>query len=146
MIFDSQNVFDNDVALTVTRNSSNVIDLIKAGQDIGVGENLWLYFTVTTVLDSAGEAATLQIALVTDDNAALSSATVIQDMPALITEATLVAGYEILWRVRPVRGLEQYLGVIYTVGTENFTSGKIFCALVKDVQWSKAFPDNIVTA
>lgn len=146
MILDKQLIFDWEDALTATRNSTNVIDLLRAGQDIGTGENMFVYFTVTTVLDSAGEAATLQIALVTDDNAALTSPVTLQDQPALIAEATLVAGYELMFRVHPSSVMERYLGLVYTVGTENFTSGKVTAGLVKDVERWKAYAKNFVTA
>lgn len=143
MIFDAQAIFDQDVALTATRNSTNVMDLLRAGEDIGGGEPLYLVFIVTTILDSAGEAATLQIALVTDDNASLSSPATIMDQPALITEATLVTGYMIAQHVKPFAAMERYLGVVYTVGTENFTSGKIWCGLTHDLQRAKAYASGI---
>jgi len=146
MILDAQLMFDDDVALTATRDSTNVIDLLRVSQDIGNGENLWLYFSVGTTLDSTEEDATLQIALVTDDNTGLDSATVLQDLPAVIAEATLAAGFAVMLRIHPTTVMERYLGVIYTVGTHNFTSGKITCALVKDVQNTKAYPGNFTSA
>ena len=146
MYIDKQNLFDNDVALTATRVSINAVDLGRASQNLGAGESLFVYFTVTTILDSSGEGATLNIGLITDDDAALGSPVVIQDQPAVITEATLVAGYEVIFRIKPYASMLQYLGIAYTVGTENFTSGKITCGLVHDVPIWAAYPKNYVTA
>lgn len=146
MILDKLSMFDEAAALTATRDSTNVIDMARASIDIGNGENLYLMFTVTTTLDSSGEAATLQIALVTDDNAGLDSATTLQDMPGTLAESVLVAGYQRFWRIQPSSVMERYLGVIYTVGTENFTSGAITCGIVKDPGNWKAYDNNFVTA
>lgn len=145
MYLDKEIVFDDAAALTVTRNSTNVKDLGRAGQDIGNGENLWLRISVTTAF-TAGGAATLQIALVTDDNAALTSPTILQDQVAVIPVAALVVGYSLNIRIQPTDVMERYLGLVYTVATGPMTAGNLTAGIVKDVQNSKAYPNNFVTA
>lgn len=145
MIMDKKLMFDEDAAITVTRDSTNVIDLLQANQDIGNGENLWVVIVVTTAF-TTGDAAVLQAALVTDDNAALDSATVLQDQVATIAAATLIAGYTIRMRIHPTTVMERYLGIIYTVTVGSFSAGKVTAGIVKDVQNWKAYPSNFVSA
>jgi len=148
MILDKFLMFDEKVALTATRNSTNVIDLFRIGEDIGRGEPLYWFFIVNTDLDSAGEAATLQIALVTDDNAALTTPAILQDMPAVLTEAALTTAlpYTLYRHVPVVPALERYLGLVYTVAGENFTSGTISAGITHDIQAWKAYASNFVSA
>ncbi len=145
MIQDFHNMFDQAAAITVTRNSINVIDLKKVGQDIGAGEPLFVMITVTTTFTAAG-AATLQIALVTDDNAGLATPTVLQDQVAVLPVASLVAGLEIPMRIHPSSVMEQYLGIVYTVATGPMTAGALTAGIVKDIQRWKAYPKNYPTA
>lgn len=128
MIFDNQNLFDYQAAITSTRNSTNVIDLIKTAQNIGVGNELYVDLTVVEAF-TAGGSATLQIAVVTDDNAALSSPTTLQDQPAVIPVASLVLGLRMPIRVHPA-AFERYLGLVYTVATGPMTAGKVTAGLV----------------
>ena len=139
MIRDQELTFSDAQVLTATALSTNVIDLGPLSgmpsanliRDIGEGEVMWLHVSSPTALDSSGEAATLTITLESDDNAALSSATTHYTSGAL-TEATVsAAGWELRVRVPP-SAYQQYLGVRYTVGTENFTTGTISAALVRD--------------
>ena len=147
MILDRENLFDHDVAITVTRNSTDVIDLTKlSGQNVGLGEELFVFVQVQTAF-TAGGAATLQIALVTDDNAALTTPTVLQDQVAVIPVADLVVGFKINFRVHPSEALERYLGLVYTVATGPMLTGKIRAGVVRDIQASeKIFPKNFQTA
>ena len=108
-------------------------------------------FSSTSVrrLASSGGSATLQIAYETDGDVALGSPTILQDRPALIAEATLVAGFLLFTRINPTApgiGNERYIGATYTVGTENFTSGKITCGLVHDIQAWQSYAKNFTAA
>lgn len=139
-IRDQENLFSDAQALTATAISTNVIDLVNAQnltRDIGAGEVLWVVVTVTTTLDSSGEAATLVVALESDDNTSLTTATV-HYTSASIAEASLVAGYELKFRVPP-GDYQRYVGLRYTVGTENFTSGNISAALQRDAELRKDY-------
>lgn len=142
MIRDQENIFDDAVALTATRISTNVIDLgpLTGGdgtntfRGIADGkEPIWFYFNVDTVLDSAGEAATLTITVESDDAVGLNDSPTVHYTSGSIAEATLAAGYEVKVRLPPGQ-YKRYLGVRYTVGTENFTSGKINASLARDIE------------
>ena len=141
MIQEKLSMFDDARAITVTRNSTNVIDLLRAGQDIGMGEELFILVTVTTAF-TAGGAATLHIAVVTDDNVGLTTPTVLQDQPVAMPVASLVAGFEIRMRINPSNIMQQYLGLVYTVATGPMTAGVVTASLQKDIQTWKAFPSN----
>jgi hypothetical protein len=141
MLIDKLNTFSWETALTATA-ISDVIDLlpvsgaIGAGatggpsanttRDIGTGQPLYLHILVTTTLDSSGEAATLTVSLESDDAAALNTSATVHLTLAQVAEATLAAGYWIAKGIAiPAGDYQRYLGVRYTVGTENFTSGKV---------------------
>lgn len=134
MLIDRQNAFSNEQVLTATAISTNVIDLGPLGgdtantiRDIGAGETLYLHILVTTALDSAGEAATLIATLESDSTANLAtSATVHWTSGSLAEAAVATAGTWIAKGVAiPAGAYEKFLGVRYTVGTENFTTGKV---------------------
>ena len=145
MILDAQNLFDQANAITVTRNSTNVIDLVKTGLNIGLGRPFFIYVTVTTAFTADG-AATLQVALVTDDNASLSSLTTLQDLPAVIAVASLVAGFSFSFYIHPTSVMEQYLGLIYTVATGPMTAGKVTAGIALQVPGYTAYPRNYPVA
>lgn len=145
MILDKFTMFDEAVAITVTRNSTNVLDLIKASQDIGLGEPLYVFITVTTAFVT-GDAAVLQAALVSSAATNLGTPTTHRDQPAVIAAATLVAGYTLLMRVDPVAAMLRYLGIIYTVTVGSFSAGAVTAGIVHDVQKNTSFAKNYVTA
>lgn len=134
MIRDRQNTFSNEQAVTADAISTNVIDLGPLGglpsantiRDIGAGEPLYLHILVTTVIDSAGEGATLVATLESDSTADLATSATVHWTSATIAEADLAAGYWVAKGVPlPSGAYERYLGVRYVSGTEDFTSGKI---------------------
>jgi hypothetical protein len=116
-------------ALTADAISTNVLDLgpttNNLTRDLGAGTPLFLTVLVTTVLDSAGEGATMVVTLESDDNTSLSSATTHITL-ASVAEATLAAGYFIAQAMPlPHGAYQRYVGVRYNVSTEDFTSGNI---------------------
>jgi hypothetical protein len=128
MFIDKQLAMSDAQVLTASAASTNYVDQGAAG-DARVP--LRLLVNVSLALTSAGNAATLDVTLQTDDNASFSSATTIATI-AQVAEASLVAGYKVCDIPVP-SGTERYLRVYYTVGTENFTAGTIDAALVMDV-------------
>jgi hypothetical protein len=144
MWYDHENIFDQDAPITVTRNSTNAIDLKRAAQDIGIGEEITIRVSVATAFTAVG-AATLNIALVTDDNAALTSPTNLQDQSVVIPVADLIIGFERVFTILPSSVMEQYLGLVYTVATGPMTAGAIDAAVVESVQGWKAYPRNYAT-
>lgn len=125
--------------------STNTIDLTTAGTvpaafqavgnfpaDLGRSmRHLELVVQVDETFTSGG-AATLQVQVITDGDAALGSPTVIQSSDT-IALATLVAGYR--FRVAVPPGLaERYLGVQYVIGTATTTAGTCSAFLLMDGQ------------
>jgi hypothetical protein len=126
MIPDQDLVLADDQALTATAATTNKIDIqaLKGpGGQFSTEECLFVHFQVTTVLDSAGEAATLTLGLRTDGDTAFGSPTTLLSSPA-IAEASLAAGYTYTFPLKGLK-LERMIDVYMTVGTENFTSGNV---------------------
>lgn len=152
MLIDSKELLSDEQAITSDAISTNVIDLIPNGGavnagdtggpsanttvDIGAGKPLYLYCLVTTTLDTAGEAGTLDVTLESDDNTSLSSATVHLTI-AQIAEANLAAGTWIAKGVPlPAGDYQRYVGLRYNVNNADaFTSGKV-SAWISDTPYS----------
>jgi hypothetical protein len=144
MLLDLQNLFMNNVAVTATA-VSNAVDL-RGGtpgfttdtlgntpiKDPGRSPELDVLITVTQTFTAAG-AATLTVALVTDDDPALGSPTTLVTTPA-IGKATLVQGYQIRIALPPgapaVGSDGTYMGLSLTVATGPMTAGKLTAGLV----------------
>ena len=132
-------------AVTVTANSTNVIDLSLA-RDVGEGDDLYVSFSVGTAFTAAG-AATLTPTVVVSAADTLTTPTTL-GTGGTIAVASLVAGYTFVIRVNPQLfyssttnsslGL-RYLGVIYTVATGPMTAGTITADVVLDIQDGKKF-------
>lgn len=136
MIIDKLLEFSVAQAVTADAASTNVIDL-GADRDLGVSDGIYLETLVTTIFDSAGEAATLVIKLQTDSDEAFGSPTDLYASPT-ITEAALVAGYRPV-RIHLPQVTERYLRVYYDNGTEVFTSGNISAWLTTNRQNWRAY-------
>ena len=143
MWFDHENIFDQAANITVTRKSTKALDLNRAAQDIGEGEEITIRVAVVTAFTAVG-AATLKIALVTDDNEALTSPTVLEDQ-AVIPVADLILGFEVLIIIPPSPVMKRWLGLVYTVANGPMTAGAIDAAIVESVQGWKAYPRNYAT-
>lgn len=141
MILDELNMFSNAQAITATAVSTNSVDLGSTSLDLGSGENLYVHLNVDTAFTDSGSDSTVTVTLVTDDNAALSSATAVQ---TLGTFAALSAiGTKIIARIQPGLTLERYVGLNFTVANGNLTTGAISAYLAHGVDTSKAYADNI---
>lgn len=132
MLLDTLNEFSDAQAETTVaaHDSTNIVDL-GADSNQAIGHELYLNIIVETAVTSAG-AATVQFQLLTDDNAAFSSASTLWDSGA-IGKATLVDGYQVC-RIRVPKGAERYLKVVYTIGTAALTAGKFDAFLSPSVQ------------
>lgn len=136
MILDKQNLFSDDQAVTVTADSTNVIDLGIAG--LGKGEPVRLLAQVTTTFDGG---TSIQASLVTSDSSTFSGATTLVETAA-IAEASLRAGYEFGLGGFMPEEIKRYNKLVYTVvGT--MTAGKITAGFLLDKQNWAAVPDGI---
>lgn len=125
--------------VTASAATTNTLDLLTA-QDIGEGEGLQMVFNVNTTAAATGGASNVTFQIITSDNADLSSPTVIAQTGA-IAKGTLVAGYFTALKIpaQIASKGQRYLGGQFTVDTNNLTSGKFDCFIVKDVQDGKKF-------
>lgn len=141
MLIDAKELLSDAQALTATAISTYVYDTLPSGGSInagdtggptantttnfGAGKTMYLYIWVHTVLDSSGEAATLTATLESSADTSNGTPTVHWSSGS-IAEATLATGYWIAKGVQvPPGTYKRYLCINYTVGTENFTSGKV---------------------
>lgn len=116
--------------ITATAVSTDKIDLLQA-RDIGEGENLYMAFTV--VIGFAGTGS-VEMQIVTDDNDAISSPTVIASTGA-VAVASLAAGKQYFLQIPPqVASLgEQFLAARYVTASSP-TTGTILAQVVLDLQ------------
>jgi hypothetical protein len=126
MYIDRQNLFGQDQAVTASAASTDYVDCGNA-RDIGNGTPLEILVLVTEAAAAAG-AATVQVALQSDDNPSFSSPANLV-MSDAIPKASLLAGTEIL-RVPVPAGCERYLRLYFTVATGPLTAGKFTSGLV----------------
>ncbi len=144
MIIDKQARFDWDDAITVTRVSTNTIDLATTNIDLGQLDSLWLVILATAAFTAAG-AATLTVDLVDDDNAALSSPATLLTLANAVGKASLIAGYTIFKGRLPLGKITQrYLGLNYTVATGPMTAGTVRAFLTPNVDAQFAYPKGYV--
>lgn len=129
MILDSTNLFDASVALTVSRVSTDQIDLSQQ-RDLGIGNDLLLVVMATTPF-TAGGAATLVI----DFQGSVDNVTytTYASSPAM-SVAQVNSGYLFPTTVpRPFAGSvarPRFLRLNYTVATGPYTAGAILAGLV----------------
>ena len=135
MILDAQNLFSDQQAVTVTANSTNVIDLgvtetpygntEALKRDIGKGNKIPLLVQVTQAFATL---TSLTVDLVTSDSATLASGNVVHATTGAVAAANLKAGWQ--WGNDAVpfansAGMKRYLGLVYTVTGTTATAGKI---------------------
>lgn len=131
MILSSQLIFSDDQAITVTADSTNVVDLGVPGtpyggkaalhQDVGKGTKVPILAQVTESFTSASSGV-MTISVSIGATTALGTKIV---SVGPIAKADLVAGYQIPIDVLPNQLTERYLGMEYVVGTDPMTAGKI---------------------
>jgi hypothetical protein len=126
MLFDTQALLSDTQAVTTTANSTNTYDAGVA-RDLLAGEGLFLVVQVTEAF-TAGGAATLTVALQTDDNSSFSSATTLFTSPAIGLSSLTLGARPV--QIRVPSGAERYLRLSYTVGTGPMTAGKVTAGLV----------------
>lgn len=142
MILDERSEFCDATALNTGAPGSyligDVMDLGAAARDIGNGDELYLVVQVDTA--ATGGATTGQFNLVTDDNAALATPTVVVSSPAWAV-ASMTAGKTLLSVALPREGTayERYIGIQQVTGGAAFTAGKVNAFLTKDPASWKAY-------
>jgi len=151
MLMDAENMFSTGQAITGTAKSTNVIQFVKPGEfrigdrtvtsripipahyrDLGRGEKIQLHIQV--VEDFVG-GTSVQVQLITADDAELSVNPVTLATTAAVPVAQLKAGYTFTIESIPIGATKQFLGLNYVVsGTP--TQGKIDAGIVASRQTS----------
>jgi hypothetical protein len=142
MILDERGEFCDATALNTGAAGSYLLgDVVDLGvaRDLGGDMALYLVVSVDTAATSGGS-ATGQFNLVTDDNASLSSPTVVVSSVAWPV-ASMTAGKTLMAVQLPMEGTayERYIGIQQVTGTAAFTAGKVNAFLVDDVARWKAY-------
>lgn len=139
MIFDKQLMMSegqNPATVGDPHASTNVIDLDKLGKDSGVS-NIEVYCRVKTAVTSSGD-ATVAFKLETssaEDFDGGAEVTLFDTGP--IAKATLVKDYR-PFKIKLPRGTKRYLRMVYTIGTEDLTTGAFDAGLILDDQTNNA--------
>jgi hypothetical protein len=125
MIRDAFNTYSNLQAVTVTADSTNIIDQIAKGDAY---ESLWLRARVETAFAGG---TSLAISLVTADDVGFT--TNVTAFPVLAATVTAsLTGDTVLVQQRLPQGMRRYSKMVYTVvGT--MTAGTINAQLVTDI-------------
>ena len=130
MLMDSRFEFSTLQALTDSAASENYIDLGVAGD---ADDELYLIVRVGTALVSSGKSATLVVGIQTDAASTFNTGPTTLAASGSIAEASCTANTEV-FVIRLPRGIERYLRLYYTVGTEDFTSGTVDAFVTKRPQ------------
>lgn len=135
-------------ATSAVANVGNAIvgDVIDLGanptlRNLGAGEPLYLVIQVDTAI--VGTTSTVQFQLCSDSVAALTTSKTTHIDTGAIAEATLVAGYTLVYPLPVTATYERYLGIWETVAVNNLSAGKINAFLTHDVSAWTAYPDAI---
>lgn len=142
MILDERTEFLD--AFTIPAAGTAIVgDVIDTGiaRDLGNGRDIWWYVSA----DVAGAGGTsIAVNLVTDDNAALATPTVIASSGTIALASMTPAGKMLYMIPLPVEGVpyERYLG-IQLVTTGVFSAGAISSGLTLDPKGWKAYPDAV---
>lgn len=110
MIIDSLLEFSDAQAVTTTADSTNVVDL-SSDRDVGPGNDLYLVVQVDVALDDTTGDETYVVELETDDNAAMTSSTIIGTMTFTRGDVAGTRQY-----IAVGANNEQFLQVVYTTG------------------------------
>lgn len=147
MLLDSQLAFDPaGSAITVSRASTNVIDLLNA-EDLGIGDNPTLKIAVfTDGLFAAAGAGTLQVQFQESvDNATWT--TVVESPAYSLAQVNTQAVFKIDWPHRaPGAALPRYARLNYIVGTGPFTAGSVQSYVMIGRDDLPVYPKNYTAA
>ena len=126
-------------ALTATADSTNVIDL-SSDRDIGKGQAMAFVVSVGVAADVADADETYSFQLETDDNASMTSSTIVAG--GAIAGASLTAGSIHAFPIATAN--ERYLQGVYTLGgTTPSVTVDAWVAPLCDVDQYVTYADNI---
>lgn len=145
MILSKRDEFSDAQAITGSAYSTNVQDLGAQPRHIGAQTPLSAVVGVVTEFDSSGDTVTVDVQLVTSDNADLSSHTVLAATGPL-AQAALTAGAMVFNQRLPDTDYKRYLGFRYVIASGPATAGAVDAYLTPDVQKYRPGRKNYVSA
>jgi hypothetical protein len=123
-MMDAKNMFSDGQSITASAASETILDLGVADANLGQGSPLIIRFIIEETFDSSGDTATLTIALQHSATDFGGTAVLLQGATHAISATTLLKGGYLPEIKIPDRHF-RYLRLYYTVGTENFSAGKL---------------------
>lgn len=105
---------------------------VNTYRDFGGGERLWLVVNITTSVAATAGASTVDFALITSASSSLGTATTIFDFGA-IAKGSLTAGTRLIGALPRTTTWLQYLGLQFTIATNNVTSGAAAAWIAWDI-------------
>lgn len=140
MIIDAGNRFSSSQAVTVDALATNVIDLGVA-RDLAAGEPMCVAIAVVVAADATSGDETYAFNIETDDNAAMSSPTVLS--VTTISRTLLTIGSLHIIGL-PFVLLERFLALRYdTGGTTPTITVSAWLAPLSTIQKYRSYPDNL---
>ena len=133
-IFDAKLLFseDQDIGQVAGSYDSTNVVLLGDVREIGIGEPLTVSFTITEAV-TTGSTSEVDFKVVTDDNAALTSALILASTgPVDSGQLTLGKKFTLTIPRPAANDVEAYLGVIYTISTATTTAGTVTAGIVFD--------------
>lgn len=137
MIWDLQSIFSNAQAITATAVSDNYYDRGLAGtpygavapiaRDWGKGSKIPLRIQVTQTFLTL---TSLKVAVQTDSDSGFATALTTVLETEAIPVASLIAGYVFNIDEIPLKTLQRFVRLNYTVAGSNATAGKIIAGVV----------------
>lgn len=141
MILDQNLLFSDAQAITAAADSTNILDLGKAAQNPGVGDQeLYIFATVTEDFVDSGSDSTLEVKLTSGATDTPSGTErVLFTLPAVA-----LAGTTLYAKFVPngANELLQYHKLVYTPANGNLTSGKVTAGVVKGIDAFRAYAKN----
>lgn len=140
-MIDSRLLLSDAQAVTASAISS-VIDLgaTPTLRAIGSGRPMFVVVQVDEAATAAAGASNVTFSLESDSTANLATSATVHGKTAAIAKGTLVAGYRFVLGVPPTADFERYLGLRYTVDTNNLDGGKFSAFLTDDPPAWHAYP------
>lgn len=105
---------------------------VNTYRDLGGGRILYLIVDIVTAVAATGGAATVDFALITSAATGLGSATTMFDFTA-IAKGSLTAGTRLIAPLPRSTNWLQYIGLQYTIATNNITAGAAVAWIGLDV-------------
>lgn len=133
MIFDKENMFSEDQAVTASAASTNVIDLGAVDAVVPQTNLRGMARIRCQVTTNFATCDSLIVSVQTDGDEAFGSAVTLITGATVLT-AALLAGKVLLDIEVPIESLERYVRLYYTIGGSSATAGKVFAGITFDRQ------------